>query len=152
MSLRPFLRFRVSRPGLFYDLSTGDSCPLRIPPTSRGLRFPPLISREKHGGLPTVTQKRSQSHTAYISATGVSPWVSTEYCLNVVALKKTHIPMREKHARFLIYIIIPQNLQIVGVYYSHKSVFIKPFSCLSTKPSSIHIFSQKGAWSILIIT
>ena len=32
---------------------------------------------EKHGGLSTVTQKRSQSHTAYISATGVSPWVST---------------------------------------------------------------------------
>ena len=79
MSLRPFLRFRVSRPGLFYDLSTGDSCPLRIPPTSRGLRFPPLISREKHGGLPTVTQKRSQSHASYISATGVSPWVSTIY-------------------------------------------------------------------------
>jgi hypothetical protein len=34
------------RPGLFYDLSTGDSCPLRIPPTSR------------------------------ISATGINPWVS----------------------------------------------------------------------------
>jgi len=65
------------RPGLFYDLSTGDSYPLRIPPTSRGLRFLPLISREKHGGLPTVTQKRSQSHTLSISATGVSPWVST---------------------------------------------------------------------------
>ena len=65
------------RPGLFYDLSTGDSCPLRIPPTSRGLRFPPLISREKHGGLPPVTQKRSQSHASSISATGVSPWVFT---------------------------------------------------------------------------
>ena len=31
VSLRPFLRFRASRSGLFYDLSTGDSCPLRIP-------------------------------------------------------------------------------------------------------------------------
>jgi len=26
-----FLRFRASRPGLFYDLSTGEFCPLRIP-------------------------------------------------------------------------------------------------------------------------
>jgi hypothetical protein len=31
MALKPFLRFRASRPGLFYDLSAGDSCPLRIP-------------------------------------------------------------------------------------------------------------------------
>jgi hypothetical protein len=31
MALKPFLRFRASRPGLFYDLSTRDSCPLRIP-------------------------------------------------------------------------------------------------------------------------
>ena len=70
---------RLSRRGrdLFYDLSTGDSCPLRIPPTSRGLRFPPLISHEKGGGLPPDTQKRPQSHASYSSATGVSPWVST---------------------------------------------------------------------------
>jgi hypothetical protein len=31
MALKPFLRFRASRTGLFYDLSAGDSCPLRIP-------------------------------------------------------------------------------------------------------------------------
>ena len=76
MSLRPFLRFQVSRPGLFYDLSTGDSSRLRISPTSRGLRFPQLISREKDGGLLPVTQKRSQSHTLSISVPGVNPWVS----------------------------------------------------------------------------
>jgi hypothetical protein len=28
---RSFLRFRVSRPGLFYDLSAGEFYPLRIP-------------------------------------------------------------------------------------------------------------------------
>jgi len=32
--MRSFLLFRGSRPGLFYDLSAGDSCPLRI--TSHG--------------------------------------------------------------------------------------------------------------------
>jgi len=70
---------RLSRHGrdLFYDLSAGDSCPLRIPPTSRGLRFPPLISREKDGGLPPVTQKRPQGRALPRSATGVSSWVST---------------------------------------------------------------------------
>jgi len=31
MGMRSFLLFRGSRPGLFYDLSTGDTCPLRIP-------------------------------------------------------------------------------------------------------------------------
>ena len=93
VSLRPFLRFRVSRPGLFYDLSTGDSCPLRIPPTSRGLRFPPLISREKHGGLPTVTQKRPQSHTASNSITGENPYVSILFMNPIVfsALKRLKV-------------------------------------------------------------
>jgi hypothetical protein len=42
---------RLRRTGLFYDLSAGEFCPLPIPPTSRGLRFPPLINREKDGGL-----------------------------------------------------------------------------------------------------
>jgi hypothetical protein len=42
--MRPFLRFRGSRPGLFYDLSTGESCSLRIPDFV-GLRFHPLLSR-----------------------------------------------------------------------------------------------------------
>jgi hypothetical protein len=29
--MKPFLLFQGSRPGLFYDVSTGESCPLRIP-------------------------------------------------------------------------------------------------------------------------
>ncbi|MEE9504296.1 MAG: hypothetical protein V3V90_04140, partial [Thermodesulfobacteriota bacterium] len=29
-SLKSFLRFQGSRPGLFYDLSAGEFCPLRI--------------------------------------------------------------------------------------------------------------------------
>ena len=62
----------------FYDLSASRlRAGLRIPPTGRGLRFPPLISREKHSGLPPVTQKRPQSHASSISATCVAPWVST---------------------------------------------------------------------------
>ncbi|RLB12880.1 MAG: hypothetical protein DRG39_00675 [Deltaproteobacteria bacterium] len=67
-----FLLLRVSRAGLFSDLSTGDTCPLRIPVTQLlikyayqgagvsgkglclfcrdfrdGLRFPPQISHEE---------------------------------------------------------------------------------------------------------
>jgi len=45
--MKAFLQFRGSWAGLFSDLSAGESCPLRIAPTCRGLRFPPLISREK---------------------------------------------------------------------------------------------------------
>ena len=36
----------------------GESCPLRIPDFV-GLRFPPLLSREKHGGLPPVTLEKT---------------------------------------------------------------------------------------------
>ena len=32
MFMSSFLLFQGSRPGLFYDLSAGESCPLRIPP------------------------------------------------------------------------------------------------------------------------
>ena len=59
MVIRSFLLFQGSRPGLFYDLSEGESCPLRIPPINRRLRFPPLISREKDGGLPPVTTEKT---------------------------------------------------------------------------------------------
>ena len=31
MVMRSFLLFQGFRPGLFYDISTGESCPLRIP-------------------------------------------------------------------------------------------------------------------------
>jgi hypothetical protein len=55
--MRPFLQFRGSRPGLFYDLSAGESYPLRIS-ASGGLRFPPLISREKNCGLPPITSEK----------------------------------------------------------------------------------------------
>ena len=30
MVMRSYLSFQGSRPGLFYDLSAGESCPLRI--------------------------------------------------------------------------------------------------------------------------
>jgi hypothetical protein len=71
-----FLPFQGSRLGLFNDLSAGEFYPLRIPPIDRGLRFPPLISREKDGVLPPVTQKRHQGLSLAPSAMGVSPWVS----------------------------------------------------------------------------
>jgi len=59
--IRSSLRFRGSRPGLFCNLSAGDSCPLRILPLPRELRFPPLISCEKHSGLPPVTAEKTLS-------------------------------------------------------------------------------------------
>ena len=58
MVMSSFLLFQGSRPGLFYDLSAGESCPLRIS-ASGGLRFPPLISREKDSGLPPVTTEKT---------------------------------------------------------------------------------------------
>jgi len=81
-----FLTFQGSRPGLFNDLSAGEFYPLRIPPINRGLRFPPLISREKYGGLPPVTQKIHQGLSLALSGMGVSPWVSILYLLGVVFL------------------------------------------------------------------
>jgi len=76
-ALMSFLPFQGSRPSLFNDLSAGEFCPLRIPPTSRGLRFPPLISREKDGGLSPVTQKKHQGLPLSPNAMGVSLGVST---------------------------------------------------------------------------
>ncbi|RLB28915.1 MAG: hypothetical protein DRG66_02865 [Deltaproteobacteria bacterium] len=59
MVIRAFLLFQGSRLGLFYDVSEGESRPLRIPPINRRLRLPPLISREKHSGLPPVTTEKT---------------------------------------------------------------------------------------------
>jgi len=62
IAMRSFLLFQGSRPGLFYAVSTGDSCPLRILPRSFGggeLRVPPLIRREKDSGLPPVTAEKT---------------------------------------------------------------------------------------------
>ena len=50
MLARSFLLFQGSRPGLFYDLSAEEFCPLRIS-TSGGLRLPPLINHEKDSSL-----------------------------------------------------------------------------------------------------
>jgi hypothetical protein len=50
--MRSFLLFRGSRPGLFYDLSGGDSCPLRIPSRTRGLRPPTSHSSKDLMPLP----------------------------------------------------------------------------------------------------
>jgi hypothetical protein len=51
MALKPFLRFRASRPGLFYDLSAGDSCPLRIPlAPSRGSGLGAAVSPADKSG------------------------------------------------------------------------------------------------------
>jgi hypothetical protein len=75
-TLMSFLPFQGSRPGLFNDLSAGEFCPLCIS-ASGGLQFPPLISREKDGGLSLVTQKKHQGLPLSPSAMGVSPWVST---------------------------------------------------------------------------
>jgi hypothetical protein len=57
MSFLPFQGSPAMR-DFFNDLSAGESCPLRIPPIDRGLRFPPPISREKHSGLPPALLNR----------------------------------------------------------------------------------------------
>jgi hypothetical protein len=46
---KSFLRFQGSRPGLFYDLSARETCPLRCSPapSEREPGLPPHISREK---------------------------------------------------------------------------------------------------------
>jgi hypothetical protein len=46
---KSFLRFQGSRPGLFYDLSARETCPLRCSPapSERESGLPPQISREK---------------------------------------------------------------------------------------------------------
>jgi hypothetical protein len=72
-----FLLFQGSRPGLFNDLSAGESCPLRIPPMNRGLRFPPLISRKKNGGLSPVNQKKHQGLGLGSRDMGMSRCLST---------------------------------------------------------------------------
>jgi len=72
-----FLLFQGSRPGLFKDLSAGESCPLRIPPITRGLQFPPLVSRKKNGGLSPVNQKKHQGLCLGSRDTGMSPCLST---------------------------------------------------------------------------
>jgi hypothetical protein len=73
MVMRSFLLFRGSQPGLFYDLSTGDSRPPRLSgsrwraglppphslPTSReSCGFHPLTSREKDSGLHTSHSRK----------------------------------------------------------------------------------------------
>jgi hypothetical protein len=67
MVMRSFLLFRGSRPGLFYDLSTGDSLPPphSLPASRERMRLPPLISREKHSGLPPVTQEKTSCPSRY---------------------------------------------------------------------------------------
>jgi hypothetical protein len=47
--VKSFLRFQGSRPGLFYDLSARETCPLRCSPapSEREPGLPPHISREK---------------------------------------------------------------------------------------------------------
>ena len=58
-----FLRFRVSRAGIFSDLSTGEHCPLHIPilrkkrPEDLAVASPTDKSR-KYEVLPTVTKKK----------------------------------------------------------------------------------------------
>jgi len=59
MVMKSYLSFQGSRPVLFYDLSVGESCPLRTPLINQGLRFPPLISSEKNSGLLPVTSEKT---------------------------------------------------------------------------------------------
>jgi hypothetical protein len=54
----PFLSFQASRAGLFCDLSTGEFCPLRIPPSGMAAASPIYKSR-KDSALPSVTPEKA---------------------------------------------------------------------------------------------
>ena len=64
MVMKSYLSFQGSRPGLFYDLSVSRQAGLRISAPG-GLRLPPLISREKDGGLPPVTSEKTSLPSRY---------------------------------------------------------------------------------------
>ena len=65
---KSFLRFQGSRPGLFYDLSAREFCPLRCSPapSEREPGLPPQISREK-------TAASHQSHSEKTSPPFFNP-------------------------------------------------------------------------------
>ena len=51
--MMPFLQFRGSRPGLFCDLSAGESCPLRISRPIGGTAVSPADKSRKGRWPPT---------------------------------------------------------------------------------------------------
>jgi hypothetical protein len=61
------LFFRSEAPGLVFSAAylRGSFAPSAFPSTSSGLRFPPLISREKDSGLPPVTTEKAPMLRAY---------------------------------------------------------------------------------------
>jgi hypothetical protein len=68
--MKLFLPFRVSRTGLFSDLSAWDSCPLRILDFVE-LRVPPLISHEKTVPSRQSLQKRLHPYAPSGACRGV---------------------------------------------------------------------------------
>jgi hypothetical protein len=79
MALKPFLRFQDSRPGLFYDLSTGEFCPLRIPlapsiGSGLGAAVSPADKSGKNSGLKTMLPSYE---TFYLSNRG-EVWESSK--------------------------------------------------------------------------
>ena len=87
MVMRSYLSFQGSRPGLFYDLSVGDFCPLRIPLINQGLRLPPQISREKDSGLRLVAGHQSLQKR---------PHAPSRYCKLFYALSSNSFYMAER--------------------------------------------------------
>jgi len=81
MVMRSFLLFQGSQPGLFYDLSASRYAGLRIS-ASGGLRLPPLISREKDGGLRLGRARRGPPVTT--EKTSCPPDIANYLMLSVV--------------------------------------------------------------------
>ena len=61
MREKAFLTFRVSRPGHFEGLQTGDASPLPVPRTlrERGQGVPHSVTPRNDKGLPTVTLEKA---------------------------------------------------------------------------------------------
>jgi hypothetical protein len=93
--LKPFLRFRASRPGHFNALRTGDASPLPVPlDFARGQGVPHSERARNDGGLSAVTHKRPQSPPVYITAGSKFIIFGFVLRLDSQALEKGAIPSR----------------------------------------------------------
>jgi hypothetical protein len=76
----PYLAYRGSRPGLFYNLSAGEFCPLRIPLDKLGAAVSPTDKSGK-GRRPPARHFRKgiitlNAHTVFIKLSAFGIWHS----------------------------------------------------------------------------
>jgi hypothetical protein len=84
---RSFLRFQGSRPGLFYDLSARETCPLRCSPapSEREPGLPPQINREK---TTASHQSLRKDLATFLQSNFIAPFSLTNSCEELKKRKK----------------------------------------------------------------